>query len=139
MRIGHSGHTRVEELVIAVVLFVVGVHSALPIGTTVYGHYWIKACFAVLISAAAVLLFAARTLDQRKNALLYVCVTYFYSGGLTVVFQWQSFASVCMLLGFSALSGYLYYVTRGYLKWTQQQSSRSSSPDPVSPDTSSSE
>jgi inner membrane protein involved in colicin E2 resistance len=139
MRIGHTGRTRVEELVIATVLLLVGVRSALPLGTTVYGQYWIKAVFAVILTAPAVLLYLSHTLEQRKRALLFVFITFAYSGVLTVVLQWQSFASAGMLLGFSALSGYLYYLTRGEIKWTQQHSSPSSLPDPVSPDTSSSE
>jgi hypothetical protein len=136
MQIGHTGRTRIEEIVIAVALLIVGARSALPIGTTIYGNYWIKAIFAVLIAAPAVVLLLARTLERRKWGLLFVFITFAYSGLLTIALQWQSFASAGLLLGFSALSGYLYYLTRGEIKWTQQQSSHSSPQDPVSPDTS---
>lgn len=138
MKIGHTGRTRVEELILATVLIVIAVRTALPTKPTVYGPYLVKAVFAFLIAAPAVALFLARTMATRKNALLAVFITYGYSGGLAIVLDPLRFGAASALLGCGAFAGYLYFLTRKELKWIQQQSSPSSPPDPVLRDGSSS-
>jgi hypothetical protein len=134
MRIGHSGRTRVEELILAPVLFIIAIRTALPIGNSagVYGHYWVKILFAALIATPAIWLWFAHTLTQRKHALLAVVITYGYCGLLVGVLDWTRFAAAAAILGCGGIAGYLYYLTREEISWIQQQSSPSPPPAPRS-------
>lgn len=120
MRIGHSGRTRVEEIILAVALLFVAARTALPLGATVYGHLALKLVFAVLIAAPALWLLRTHQLAERKRALLGVFITYVYIGLLTVVVDWTRFGSAAAILALAAESGYLYFITAQELKWEQQ-------------------
>jgi uncharacterized membrane protein YfcA len=141
MLIGHSGRTRVEELILAMVLLIIAVRAAIPTpNNTIYGFYWVKAIFAVLIAAPAVWLIAARTLEHRKHALLAAVITYTYCGALPVVRDWSLFGFGAGLIGLGGgFSIYLYYLTREEITWIQQQSSPSQPQGPGPPGMSSSE
>jgi len=139
MQIGHSGRTRVEEIILAVVLLIFAVRTAMPTMVTVYGLYVVKVVFAAAIATPAAWLLLARTLPQRKHALLAVFITYFYCWVLSAVVDWPRFTATAAVFGLCAFAGYLYYLTREEIKWIQQQSSPSSLLDPASRDTSSNE
>lgn len=130
MQIGHSGRTRVEERILAIVLLFFAVRTALPTTTTIYGFYFVKLVFTVLIAGPGVWLLLSRTLVQRKHALLAVVITYFYCGGLTIALDWTRFAFGAAILGLCAFSGYLYYLTREEITWIHQESSPLPPPGP---------
>lgn len=129
MQIGHSGKTRIEEIVLAVALLVIAVRTALPIGSVgVYGVIAVKLGFGALLAAPALLLLCARSLPARRRALLWTFISYAYVGVLVPVLDWTRFGSAAAILALAAISGYLYYVTAREIRWTQEQSSRSSRP-----------
>lgn len=133
MMIGHTGRTRVEELILAVGLLVIAVRTASPIGTTsVYGAVAIKVTVGLLIAVPAVFLVLCKKLPARRTSLFWVFVTYAYVGLLVPIVDWTRFGTAGAIFALAALSGYLYYVTAEEIKWTQAQSSRSSPPsEPV--------
>lgn len=122
MKIGHWGRTRVEEIILAVVLLIIAVRTALPLGPSAYNSLVVKMAFAFLTAAPAVWLLLARGLPQRKKALLGVVIAYTFTGLLVVYVDWTRFAVGSALLGLGALSGYLYYLTAREIKWAQQNS-----------------
>lgn len=126
MQIGHSGHTRFEELILAFVLLVVAIRTALPLGSTVYSNAAVKIAFAVLVALPAFFLIKARTLVQRKRALLAVFITYAYIAILTVAVDPTKFAIAGMSVGLGSIAAYLYFVARLEIKtWDQESSSQS--------------
>jgi hypothetical protein len=126
MKIGHSGHTRVEELILAFVLLVVALRTALPLGSAVYVNTALKITFAILIALPALFLLKAHTLLQRKRALLAVFITYGYITILTVVVDPARFGVAGLSLGLGAVAAYLYFVARLEIKtWGQENSSQS--------------
>lgn len=126
MKIGHSGHTRVEELILALVLLVVALRTALPLGSAVYGNTAVRITFTILIALPALFLLKAHTLLQRKRALLAVFVTYGYITILTVVVDPGRFAVAGLSLGLGAMAAYLYFVARLEIKtWGQENSPQS--------------
>jgi hypothetical protein len=130
MQIGHTGKTRVEELVLAGALLIIALRTALPIhgGSAAYGNQTVKLLFAALIAIPGMCLLLVRTLATRKRALLWVFVTYAYIGTLVPIVDWTRFGSAAALLTLAVISGHLYYVTAREIRWTQAQSSLSSPP-----------
>lgn len=130
MQIGHTGRTRVEELVLAAVLFVIAVRTAIPIGNSagVYGTVIAKIVVGLLIAIPAALLLVARTLKCRKRALFWAFVTFAYVGLLVPIVDWTRFGTAAAILGLALISGYLYYVTAEEIKWTPERSEPSRPP-----------
>lgn len=129
MLIGHTGRTRVEEVILGIGLSIIAIRTMAPIGAPgVYGQLWIKLVFGVLIDTPAVLLLFARSLPARRTALFWVFVTYAYVGGLVPIVDWTRFGTAAAMLSLAGIAGYLYFVTAREIKWTQEQSPRSSPP-----------
>jgi hypothetical protein len=129
MQIGHTGRTRVEEIILACALLVIAVRTALPIGGPgAYGHLAVKFGFAVLMAVPGVWLLFSRNMVSRKRSLWWVCVTYYYVGALVPIVDWTRFGTAAALFALAAQAGYLYYITAEEIRWTQAQSSRSSPP-----------
>lgn len=129
MQIGHTGRTRIEEIVLAIALLVIAIRTALPIGGAgVYGVIAVKLTFGMAIAVPAVWLLLARTLSSRCRSLLWVFITYSYVGLLVPFVDWTRFGTAAVVLACAAIAGYLYYVTAKEIRWTKEQLSHSSPP-----------
>lgn len=132
MQIGHTGHTRPLELIVAGVLLAFAVLVAMPIHSAVYTGIAIKLVFSVLFAGPAVWLMCARGMQGRKKALLAVLLTYAYSGllalAVAILFDASRFGVSAAIFGLTAITAYLYFVTAWEIKWERSGSSRSAPP-----------
>lgn len=129
MQIGHSGHTRFEEVALSAGLLVIGVRTMLPIGGLgAYGVLIAKIVFGILIVIPSVFLLLAGTLKARRRALFMACVTYTYTGALVLVVDWTRFGTAAALFVLAAVAVHLHYIAAREIKWTQTPSSSPSSP-----------
>lgn len=135
MLIGHAGHTRVIERIVAIPLLIVAIRILIPLPSVVYTNVGVKVLAAALLVWPSIWLLATKHLVSRKKALLGVFVTYVYSGVLGAVVDPTRFSSSGAWLALAAITGYLYLVTAWEVKWTRG-SSQSSPVDPPPLDTS---
>jgi hypothetical protein len=108
-----TGTYRAIETVMSVVLLIVAVRTAVPVGPSqIYLNEWLRVLSAAIIAAPAVWLLFAKSAKARPRALLFTVFTYFYLSALGLINDWTRFPSVALAVGFSAIGVILYVGAR---------------------------
>lgn len=125
MRIGHTGHTRTLEVILALGLTAVAVRTAIPVGNDKIVAGIVLGALTT-VPAMSLLAARARNLKARKTCLLWVFVTYWCTGVFTLCVDETRFGTVACLMTLAAIAAYLYFLAARELHWTKPPSQGSS-------------
>jgi hypothetical protein len=104
MRISGWVHRRPLELVLAAVQLLLGIRTALPIGTTSYPNLTVKLLFAVLICIPPVWVFFSNTLKGRSRALYCMAVVFLFTSVRIMTLNLTMFASAGAFFGLMVIT-----------------------------------